>query len=133
MFKKEGGVGGRKEAQEAGKKLGAAVVRGLQRCAGVAVSPFMKKKTEGEGEGRKEPELFKPRSSMHQSLKSSVCNICFPCLEPSCATPSPVMHPLLRVCSAAAPRHHRLAVVSRSARLASTPFTFLRTRPSSQG
>jgi hypothetical protein len=43
------GVGGRKEAQEAGEKPGAAMVRGLRRCAGATVSPFVKMKTEGEG------------------------------------------------------------------------------------
>jgi hypothetical protein len=55
-LKKEGGVGRRKEAQEAGKKPGAAVERGLRRRAGAAVLSYAKKKTEGEGEGKKEPE-----------------------------------------------------------------------------
>jgi hypothetical protein len=41
--------GGRKEAQEAGEKPGAAVVRGLRRRAGATVSPFVKKKTGREG------------------------------------------------------------------------------------
>jgi hypothetical protein len=47
------------------------VVRGLRRRDGATVSPFMKKKTEGEGEGKKEPEQFKPRSPMHQSPEAA--------------------------------------------------------------
>jgi hypothetical protein len=47
------GVGGRKEAQEAGEKLGAAMVRGLRRRARATMSPFVKEKTEGEGGRRR--------------------------------------------------------------------------------
>jgi hypothetical protein len=48
-LKKEG-VGGRKEAREAGLKPGAAVVRGLRRRAGATISPFVKRK---KGVGRR--------------------------------------------------------------------------------
>jgi hypothetical protein len=43
------GVGGRKEAQEAGEKPVASVVRGLRRRAGATVSPFVEKKSRGRG------------------------------------------------------------------------------------
>jgi hypothetical protein len=56
----EEGVGRRKEAREAGKKLGAAVVRGLRRRAGTADSPCVKKKTEEE-KGEREPALLRRR------------------------------------------------------------------------